>query len=206
MNPASPAPEIVPPQLDGVKTNTSYTVRTEHQKAARELYQTARTRLLDVNHWKDISGRQSAVFTLTDSDGHFARRLAREGDLIRISIPGPAAADGQEYDWVQVERIFEASGSHHKTAYIGMRVRPVKAPDKIPEEVSHFFTDDATSSFVVEKRGKLVRASVYGRNEQPNTTVTRLGAVARNLLVWLGALLGFSKMQWKSLVRGILRD
>ena len=206
MNPASSAPEIVPPQLEGVKTNTSYTVRTEHQKAARELYQTARTRLLDVNHWKDISGRQSAVFTLNDSDGHFARRLAREGDLIRISIPGPAAADGQEYDWVQVERIFEASGSHHKTAYIGMRVRPVKAPDKIPEEVSHFFTDDATSSFVVEKRGKLVRASVYGRNEQPNTTVTPIGAIARNLLVWLGALLGFSKRQWKSLVRGILRN
>lgn len=204
MNPVLSTQELVPSNLEGAQSNTSHTVKTENQKEARALYQSAKTRLLDVNHWKDISGRQSALFTLNDSHGQFVRRLAREGDLIRISIPGPDAEDGQEYDWVKVERIFEASGQRNATAYTGMQVRPVKAPENAPGEVSHFFKQAATSSFIVEKRGRLVKASVYGRNEQPNTETTSWSGRLRNLLVAIGAFLGLAKVQWKSLVKGML--
>lgn len=206
MNPVLSTHELVPTQQQGGQSNTTHTVKTESQKEARALYQSAKTRLLDVNHWKDISGRQSAMFTLNDSHGHFVRRLAREGDLIRISIPGPDAADGQEYDWVKVERIFETTTHRNSSAYTGMRVRPVKAPEKMPAEVSHFFKNTATSSFIVEKRGKIVSAGVYGRNEQPNTTPRSFLGALRNVVVWLGALLGLSKVQWKSLVKGLLRE
>jgi len=49
-----------------------------------------------------------------------------------------------------------------------------------------------------------VFAEVNGRNEQPNTDAENLIDKARNIAVAAGAMLGFSKVQWKSLVDGLV--
>lgn len=196
--------DLIPSNEKGHQSATTHTIKTENHKAARALYEAAQQRLLDVNSWKEISGDLSASFVLNDSRGTIVRRPAMEGDYIRIRIPGSTADETREFDWVRIEKIIERR-SPRGTAYTGMRVRPATPPDDVDREIEHFFRRDATSSFIVEKRGNLIRASVYGRNEMPNTLTGRALRKLRNLLAGLGAMLGISRLQWKSLVKGLLR-
>jgi hypothetical protein len=72
--------------------------------------------------------------------------------------------------------------------------------------VAHFFSDEATSNFIVQRRGLEVIAAVLGRNEKPNTGAEKIIDKARNTAVATGAVTAFSKLQWKSLVNGLLGD
>jgi hypothetical protein len=45
---------------------------------------------------------------------------------------------------------------------------------------------------------------VYGRNEKPNTKAETAVDKARNTAVATGAISGFAKLQWKSLVNGLV--
>ncbi|MBC8052817.1 MAG: hypothetical protein H7Y13_07110 [Sphingobacteriaceae bacterium] len=71
--------------------------------------------------------------------------------------------------------------------------------------MAHFFKDDASSTFLVQRNGLTVKAEVHGRNEQANTNTEKFIDKARNILVAAGAMLGFSDFQWKSLVKGLIR-
>ena len=73
-------------------------------------------------------------------------------------------------------------------------------------DIAHFFSDEATSSFVVKREKNRVIAGVYGRNEKPNTDSETLTDSIRNTAMAAGALSGFSKIQWKSLVAGLLTE
>ncbi|CAL1517136.1 hypothetical protein [Chitinophaga sp. MM2321] len=193
---------LVPSQQGGGQSNTSYTRKTINPNEAVAIYEAAQKRLLDVNNWQEISGDLTASFTLTDDDGKPLHRSAQEGDNIRINIPGPGSQTGEGYDWVKIELI--AENNNPDIAYTGMRVRPFPLPEKAGKEVAHFFKAYATSSFIVEKKGNQIKASVYGRNEIPNTAVVPFSDKVRNFFIGLGAILGLSKIQWKSLVKGLL--
>lgn len=169
------------------------------------MYNIARERLLDVNNWHNISGDLTATFELIGPDGEKVNRHAREGDHIRINIPGPGTASGKGYDWVQVEKIEEQTDQHGAMSFLGMRVRPFKPPKDVDPNVSHFFQRDATSSFVLTQYGPVLEASVLGRNEKPNTRAESFWDAVRNFFVGLGAMAGLSKAQWKALVNGIIR-
>jgi hypothetical protein len=71
--------------------------------------------------------------------------------------------------------------------------------------VAHFFTEEATSNFMVKRVGNKVSAEVHGRNEKPNTEAEKLVDKARNTAVATGAVTGFAKLQWKSLVNGLIK-
>ena len=87
--------------------------------------------------------------------------------------------------------------------WIMMRVRP-SDPPRQQEETEHFFSKEATSSFIVERTGRKVQASVRGRNELPNLETPGLFNKIRNIFIGLGAMLGLNYPQWKGLVRGLL--
>ena len=57
----------------------------------------------------------------------------------------------------------------------------------------------------MERRGRIVTASVYGRNEKTNDEHDGIFDIIRNTIVAVTAILGLSKSQWKSLVKGILK-
>ena len=86
-----------------------------------------------------------------------------------------------------------------------MRVRPATNPNNDRQDVAHFFSDEATSNFMVKREGTTITAAVYGRNEKPNTGAEKAVDKARNTAVATGAVSGFSKLQWKSLVNGFLK-
>lgn len=169
---------------------------------ATSIYNTAKQRLLDINNWNTISEGISADFILTDPQGVISQRAPEKDDYIRIDIPGPGSSAGDGYDWVQIETIEESKSSSGTISFL-LRVRPAADPRK-KEGTAHFFTQSATSSFMVRRSGTTVSAEVHGRNEEANTGNDKLTDKIRNMIIGTGAKAGLSIIQWKKLVKGIL--
>ena len=190
---------IIPEHKAGTQTNTESSVELTTEREAKQFFQTVKKRLLNVNDWHDLTGAATADFQLTDEKGNPVNREAREGDHFKIDIPGPGSVAGNGSDWVQIEIIEEDED------YIGIRVHPVTDPTNERKDVAHFFNDTSTSSFVVKRENKKITAGVYGRNEKPNTDTETVVDAIRNISIAAGAISGFSKLQWKSLVDGFVK-
>lgn len=195
-------PSIIPDNQSGASSDTSHEVIVSTVEAANILFKTAKKRLLDVNNWHQLCGKASAVFQLTDEKGNKVYRSAQLGDHFKINIPGPGSSTGEGNDWVQIEAIEHTVNDNIEV--LAMRVRPTDNPRNEMEDVAHFFTDEASSTFSVSKQGNKIIAAVNGRNEKPNTKADKFTDKVRNALVATGAMIGLNKPQWKSLVKGLL--
>jgi hypothetical protein len=196
--------DIVPLQHEGTKKDIEHIVTTQNINDARKLFDIARNRLLNINQWDELCGHPSATFRLTDQDGKEINRKAEKGDYFKIDLPAPPSTEGKGNDWVYIEAIEEISDSDGIKESIAIRVRPAANPKDKGENVAHFFKEESTSSFVVKRQATEVKAAVYGRNEVPNTSTSNVIDKVRNVIVALTAILGFSNVQWKSLVKGLL--
>jgi len=193
---------LVPPQDGGAESNTEARRSFPGEAEADAFFEVVKQRLLHPNEWHRLAGSATAFFQLTDSGGLEADRAVAVGDFFRIDVPGPGTTSGEGFDWVQVESIRE--GEEDGCRFLRIRVRPASSPVNDNPDVAHFFSDEATSSFMVRREGPEVIAGVYGRNEKPNTGAGRLLDKTRNLAVAAGAIGGASKIQWKSLVEGMM--
>lgn len=192
----------VPEQREGDEKNIEATIEAGSVEEARKLYRKAKARLLDVNRWRQICGKLSANFQLTNEQGEHVEGHPREGYYFKIDIPGPGTVLGGGYDWVRVEEVTEHAT--RDVEYVLIRVRPAANPSAAGDNVAHFFSDKSTSNFVVKRERNAVIAAVYGRNETPNTETNHSVDKARNTLVGSGAITAFSYPQWKSLVNSVL--
>ena len=197
---------LVPENESGASSDTEHTVTFSSEEEAKRMFSVAKQRLLMVSDWQSISGKGSAVFTLTDELGSEVVRPAQLGDHFRIEIPAPGNITGKGYDWVQVEAIEDKSSDIEGTDIISIRVRPVDNPTEPREDVAHFFSNEASSTFTVRRDRNIVSASVHGRNEKPNTEPSNIIDKVRNTVVAAGAMIGLNKPQWKGLVEGLLED
>lgn len=194
---------IVPAQKEGTSSDTDASTSFDNAAKAKEFYSVVKQRLLDVNNWQHWAGAATARFQLTDAQGNDVSRAVQEGDYFKIDIPGPGPVAGEGYDWVQVETIKEtATGDSEQ---IAMKVHPASNPKNERKDVAHFFSEQASSNFIVKREGNTVTAAVHGRNEKPNTKAETLVDKARNTAVATGAVAAFSKLQWKSLVNGLVK-
>lgn len=192
----------IPKQEHGSKMDAAADVQFGDEIKAMEFYQVSRMRLLEVYNWDKLCGYASATFILTDATSQHLKRAAREGDYIKIDIPGPGTVNGDGFDWVTVEQIHEESAEHNQM--VSMRVRPCANPRADSDEVAHFFKDEATSTFMVSRIGTEVIAEMHGRNEMPNTDAKGVVDKVRNVAVGLSAKVGFSYPQWKVLVEALV--
>lgn len=198
-----PQPSI-PTQQTGDKTDNWFSIIADTEKGAVQLFKTALERILDVRNWGQLCGISSAAFRLTDAFGTEVDRQIEVGDHFRIDIPGPGTSTGNGYDWVEIEKIERHINPCAEWEAISITVRPSPNPLNHEEDTAHFFSADATSTFVVQREKKRVTAEVHGRNEQPNTHTSKTIDNLRNGLIGAAALRGFSDNQWKQLVKGIL--
>jgi hypothetical protein len=196
--------KIIPDQRIGNKLDTGHEHLATSREEAAQIFSTAVDRLLNVNIWEKICGPLSAKFTLTDENGSVAHRTLKPGDHFRIDIPGPGPSAGDGFDWVQVEALDDERNPSAEDESVTVRVRPASSPKNNAPDIAHFFKEDATSSFRVQRIGNLVRAEVHGRNEIPNTKTGLAKDKVRNAMVGASAVAGASKPQWKSLVKGLL--
>src|SRR5689334_17130111 len=100
---------IIPSQYTGkeIESRTSKTFDTE--TTAKEFFELAKQRLLDVNNWNKIVGMITAAFHIIDKNGNEVKRNVEKNDYLKINIPGPGNSEGDGYDWVQVEELKEIS-------------------------------------------------------------------------------------------------
>ncbi|MGI8598167.1 MAG: hypothetical protein ACR2KB_02830, partial [Chitinophagaceae bacterium] len=194
----------IPEQEEGAQSNTEASKEFKDVEGAQEFYQLVRSRLLNVNHWHDVAGTATADFQLTDAGGNEVNRSVKKEDYFRINIPGPGSETGGGFDWVRVEDIEEVKNENEEG--ITIVVRPALNPTNKNPDVAHFFTDEAQSCFMAARKGTKVIAGVFGRNEKPNTKTKKVIDKVRNEAVATGAITGFAKLQWKSLVNGLVED
>ncbi|HYO20862.1 MAG TPA: hypothetical protein VER36_00565 [Flavisolibacter sp.] len=193
----------IPEHEGGVDVNVEDSVKLSSEKEAQNFFGVVKDRLLNVNHWKEWAGALSASFQLTNEQGQEIDAKPQQGNYFRINIPAPGIVTGEGYDWVQIEEVKEEAENDGE--YIAIRVRPAPSPVNENSDVAHFYTDEATSNFIVRRDGTKVTAGVYGRNEKPNVKEadTMIDKI-RNAVVGTGGVSGFSKLQWKALVSGLL--
>jgi len=194
---------LVPQQHIGSQMDVrAETILSDIGKAAF-FYQLAKTRLQDVNNWDKLCRTSSTIFQITSFKGVDAENLALS-NLIKIDIPGPGTSAGEGYDWVQIEKI-ESSDENHLDEWMGFTVRPCASPLHPQMGIAHFFSDLATSTFIVGRTGNTVWAEMHGRNEVPNSDTSTVVDGLRNAMVGWTAKIGLSFPQWKLLVDGLVR-
>ena len=192
----------IPEQKTGSEMNAVARASFDNIADSEAFYVIAKKRLLNINSWGELSQLPSSTFILCDSSGNPANRSALTGDLIKIDIPGPGTANGDGYDWVQIEYIQEEQINN--TEQISLRARPCPNPKNPDTEPAHFFKSSATSTFQIKRIGTEVFAEEHGRNEVPNTDTTHPIDNIRNNLVGFVAKIGLSYPQWKGLVEGLV--
>ena len=193
--------ELIHENKSGSQTNTENSVALSSENDAKEFFIIVKKRLLSIKDWHSYAGAMTASFCLTDEKGNEVNREPQKGDYLRIDIPAPGTGTGEGYDWVQIEEIVDEEET--TGLLFGIRVRPAPSPVNEHKDIAHFFTEEATSSFIVKQNDNKVTAGVYGRNEKPNTEANTLLDTVRNAAVATGAITGFSKLQWNSLVKGL---
>ncbi|TCD08338.1 hypothetical protein EZ449_13130 [Pedobacter frigidisoli] len=195
--------DLIPSQQIGKQTDAEQEKLFSSPKAAGEAYHLAMVKLLDVNAWHKISGIDTTYFELFDRNGNSHHHTAKESDYIRIDVSGAVASEGKCY-WVCIEHM-ECYSQHETDVEFTLFVaRPCKVPGEIGGSVAHFFTNRATSTFMVFRRGNVLTAGIYGRNEVANTVPDGMLDKSRNVVYKNGSADGMSFAQWQLVLAGIL--
>lgn len=194
-----PKTGIVPPKHTGASSSTEAHIECSTREEAINAYLQARSRLLDINRWHIYAGSKT-VFTLTEPSGLPVDHSPEMGELIKIEIPA-----GGTY-WVMIEEYVETIDRQRDNDLFAFRVRPTQDPASDEEAPAHFFTDEATSTFLIQRAGTKITAAEKGRNEVPNLEADKFTDKVKNFVIGTAASLGFSKIQWKPLMEGILKN
>ncbi len=193
---------VLPKQYTGKEIIAESKCTCTTNKEAQHLFEQSKIKLLDVDHWKDLLGSISADFCVMDSDGIPTGKLVKKGNLLRIDIPGPGSSSGDGYDWVLVEAL--VGFEEEEIQSIAFRVRPTYNPNGATDNIAHFYDQEATSTFIVTRKGNTVYSTIVDRNIKPNTKTNSIVDTLRNMPVAIGAIGLLSKLQWKSLAEGLL--
>lgn len=156
-------------------------------------------RFLSINHWREYCKESNTDFQLCDSSGKNVERFPQLDDYIRIDIPGSGGSEGRFFDWVQIISIDLVNPDR-----VIIQCRPSKDPLKEnTSKIAHFYSDHATSTFIISKEKDGIKAGIYGRNEYPNLKSGFFNSI-RNIIIAIGGMLGFSKIQRKCLTEGLI--
>ncbi len=201
--------QITPPQIAGKTTEAIASEYCSTTAEAIALFRKACERLFDINHWYEYTGESvmSSKFRLTDSEGNHVSRKPQHGDYIRIELPAPGLDSGDGYDWVRIESLHENEFDIETDSdFCAVRVRPAPNPTSDSDEIAHFYTDLASSTFTILRKGNEVIAKETGRNEIPNNEGNEETKDAlRNTVVAETASRGLAWPQWKVLMKGLIK-
>lgn len=196
---------IVPENKKGKPSDIEHSVTEANREKAIDFFRIAAKRMLNINEWHRIGSFVSAVFVLTDATGKKLERPAALGDFIKIDIQGPGSSAGDGYDWVYIEALQDNSNTAAEEESIAMRVRACQQPGKETNNVAHFFTSEATSTFIIHRNENTVTSFYHGRNEVLNTGTAKVADKVRNVVIGGVALAGLSEIQWDTLTRSFLK-
>lgn len=194
---------IIPKQYTGKEIETTSAASFKDAAEAFSFYQEASKRLLNVNEWHSVAGFGTGRFYVMSRSGKELDRNVEKGDYLKIDIPGPGSSEGDGYDWVQVEELKEIKRGQLQS--IGFRVRPTHNPLGENDKTAHFYTNEASSTFIVKQTENKVIVQIIDVNLKPNDEAESVTDKIRNVAVGVGAIEIFSKVQWKNLADGIVK-
>jgi hypothetical protein len=171
---------------------------------AKGAYLRARERMLDVNHWYRYAGVLSSSFQLTDEQGGDLDRSARQGDYVKIDVPGPGSGKGGGYDWVEITVIDDQTGQTEHTDRCLMTAQPSPNPAEPEKGTAHFLDAGASNTVVVKREDRTVIAVVETRKEKVHKVPDKPLENIRNYVMASAGILGVSNMQWESLAKGLI--
>lgn len=195
---------IVPEHTEGKSVDLEESVELDTAEEAKEVFATAKERLFHPLSWHGLAGALSAFFKPDKESGASAGGKIKEGDYLMIDLPAPKNSAGEGHDWVRVISLSQNEEADAEES-AGFTVAASINPHQPGEGVAHFFNEEASSSFIIKRKGKKVIASYHGRNEKPNTSAATTGDKIRNAVVAISAMAGFSELQWKALLKGFLK-
>lgn len=173
-----------------VSSVTNATRNCSSETEAKNVFQRLIQKLFNIEQWNAESNLSS--FALFDENG-FAKmeKIAAVGDFIRVTLPG----SGKD-DWVKIVEIHDAADE------IVLTVQPSSNPtDKEDNSTtSHFFTNDSTNNFCLQKKGIELNFYVIGLGEKSNIKDTSgIVETVRNFATAnIGHFLGIQKAQWQN--------
>jgi hypothetical protein len=164
---------------------------------AKDFFSQMKGKLLNLRRWDENSTPSN--YELFDENGNVLEdKTISIGKFIRIMVYGAG-----KYDWVKVVDIFDASDEFVIT------VQPTYDPTANPPDktvTSHFFKNEATNNFSLQRDDTSVALYVIGLNEKAN--VKESGnpiEAARNLAAAnLGYYLGMQKAMWTEFCKNFL--
>jgi len=173
-----------------VSSVTNATRNCSSETEAKNVFQRLIQKLFNIEQWNAESNLSS--FKLFDENGSAqTEKIAAIGDFVRITLPG----SGKD-DWVKIVEIYETADE------IVLTVQPSHNPtDKQNKSTtSHFFTDDSTNNFCLQKQGSKINFYVVGLSEKSNTEDTSsIVETVRNFATAnIGHFLGIQKAQWQN--------
>lgn len=162
-------------------------------------YKTLKDRLLSVNYWNYYANGVGADFKLHDKEGNLKKRIPEKGDFIRIDIPGPATLKPEDTIGYRLQICMKSTLMTEKcwSFYSWNAGLPLYLA-KLNTHTAHFYTAEASSTFIISREKDCIKLGIYGRNETPNLDA-QIADKARNLAIALGGMVGISKIQWKIL-------
>jgi len=194
----------IPPQIKGAFHDTESQKNFNVPELAVQKYIELKKRFLDINHWKDYCGKGSTGFKLYNGLGGALERLPQVGDFVRINIPGPGDNRAGGFDWVQIVEL-NAQFIHGDEIESQLMIcRPSRMPGDSSGRISHFYSQEATSSFRIARGRDFIRVEIYGRNETPNYSGRGFINKIRNFIITIGGFARLSKIQWKCIADGLL--
>lgn len=141
-----------------------------------------------------------ADFRLYDEEGCLVKRMAKAGDFVKIDIL--ASPDiGTKYYWVKIDKIIHERDNETEKCLITFV--PAADPTSGSKHIAHFYNRKSSSTFMISRESRIIRAAVYGRNERPNFQTDLFNSVI-NIVIAFCAMAGMSKIQWKDFADGIL--
>jgi hypothetical protein len=198
---------IIPEQKEGKHNDLAESRSFPDKAAAADFFDLVASRLLQPGQWSALAGAGSAAFELVDHSGMPLAREARQGDYLKIDLPGPGSVSGEGYDWVRVDEIERKGDAAAAQALLAMRVVACQNPTGTRQEAAaHFFVEGASSTFELLRKDNTVSIAYHGRNEVPNTDTGSIADNLRNAITGTLAVAGISELQWTALLKGMLAD
>ncbi|MCS3529331.1 hypothetical protein [Chryseobacterium sp. JUb7] len=169
---------------------------------ARQHFEILKKRFFSINQWQNFCSDQLADFKLFNDCGTAINDIPQIGNFIRIDIPGPGNTEAKGYDWVKIICIKKENTDISETILINCS--PSSSPQDKNTHIAHFYSSEATSTFMISWEHNLIKTAVYGRNETPNFNTDFFNKI-RSLLIAIGGIVGVAKIQWKCLTDGLLK-
>lgn len=156
-------------------------------------------KLVRIEHWNAHSAL-TAFALFDETGGARGGGAAQVGDFIRLTMTGSG-----KHDWVKILEIDDAP-TDRMILSVQPSYDPTAATDASRKATSHFFTDESTNNFCLQRKDSKIIFHVVGLNEKTNTSDTNnlLETVRNAATANLGHYLGIQEGEWKTFCENFL--